>query len=131
MLLVDAANMIGSRPDGWWRDRPGAARRLVERLRASTIAGRLEAPVVVVVEGAARPGVPEGDADGVKVVHAAGSGDDLLVELTTAAQPMPVVLVSADRELRRRVAAAGATTIGPDWLHHRLLAMTAPSEPPD
>ncbi|MGO9661059.1 MAG: hypothetical protein ACLQVK_07810 [Acidimicrobiales bacterium] len=131
MLLIDAANVIGSRPDGWWRDRPGAARRLVERLRASTVAGRLDAPVVVVVEGVARSGVPEGDADGVKVVHAAASGDDLLVELATTVPPMPVVLVSADRELRRRVAAAGATTIGPDWLHRRLLAMTTPCEPTD
>jgi hypothetical protein len=131
VLLVDAANVIGSRPDGWWRDRPGAARRLVERLRASTVAGRFDPPVVVIVEGAARPGVPEGDADGVKVLHAAGSGDDLLVELATAAPPTPVVLVSADRELRRRVAATGATTVGPDWLHGRLLGMTTPREPTD
>jgi hypothetical protein len=101
---------------------------LVERVRASTIAGRLDPPVVVVVEGAARPGVPQGAADGVKVMHAAASGDDLLVELAAAA-PAPVVLVSADRELRRRAAAAGATTVGPDWLHRRLLAMTTPCEP--
>jgi hypothetical protein len=129
VLLVDAANVIGSRPDGWWRDRPGAARRLVERLRASTVAGRLVPPVVVVVEGAARRGVPEGDADGVKVLHAAGSGDDLLVELAGAAPTIPVVLVSADRELRWRVAAARATTVGPDWLHRRLLAMATAFEP--
>jgi hypothetical protein len=129
VLLVDAANVIGSRPDGWWRDRPGATRRLVERLRASTIAGRLEPPVTVVVEGAARPGVPEGDADGVTVLHATGSGDDLLVELATAAQPMPVVLVSADRELRQRAATAGATTVGPDWLLGHRLGATTPCEP--
>ena len=128
MLLIDAANVVGSRPDGWWRDRAGATRGLVERVRASTIAGRLDPPVVVVVEGAARPGVPQGAADGVKVMHAAASGDDLLVELAAAA-PAPVVLVSADRELRKRAAAAGATTVGPDWLHRRLLAMTTPCEP--
>jgi hypothetical protein len=128
VLLIDAANVVGSRPDEWWRDRAGVTRRLVERVRASTIAGRLDPPVVVVVEGAARPGVPQGAADGVKVLHAAASGDDLLVELAAAA-PAPVVLVSADRELRRRVAAAGATTVGPDWLHRRLLAMATPCEP--
>jgi hypothetical protein len=120
MLLIDAANVIGSRPDGWWRDRPGATRRLVEQLRANTIAGRLDPPVVVVVEGAARSGVPEGHADGVSVVHAAGSGDDLLVELAMAAPPTPVVLVTADRELRRRVAASGATNVGPNWLYSQL-----------
>ena len=120
MLLIDAANVIGSRPDGWWRDRPGAARRLVEQLRANVIAGHLDPPVVVVVEGAARSGVPEGDAGGVSVLHAAGNGDDLLTELAAAALATPVVLVSADRELRRRVAATCGTTVGPSWLYRHL-----------
>jgi RimJ/RimL family protein N-acetyltransferase len=120
MLLVDAANVMGSRPDGWWRDRPAAAKRLVEQLRASLVSGHLDPPVVVVVEGAARPGIQEGDAAGVRVVHAAGNGDDLLVELATAALPTPAVLVSADRELRRRVAAVGGTSVGPSWLYRHL-----------
>jgi selenocysteine lyase/cysteine desulfurase len=33
-LLVDAANVVGSRPDGWWRDRAGATARLLARLAA-------------------------------------------------------------------------------------------------
>lgn len=119
-MLVDAANVIGSRPDGWWRDRPGAARRFIDQLRTSTIAGRLEPPVIVVVEGAARSGVAEDDVDGVRVLHAAASGDDLLVELAMAAAPQPVILVSADRELRRRVAAVGGSAVGPEWLRRRL-----------
>jgi poly-gamma-glutamate capsule biosynthesis protein CapA/YwtB (metallophosphatase superfamily) len=120
VLLVDAANAIGSRPDGWWRDRPGAARRLVAQLRAGILAGHLEPPVIVVLEGAARSGAPEADADGVGVRHAPASGDDLLVELAAAARPAPVVVVSSDRELRRRVALSGASAVGPTWLFARL-----------
>ena len=81
MLLVDAANVFGSRPDGWWRDRPGAAGRLVGEIRAAAAAARLPVPVIVVVEGAARRGAAEGTADQVEVVHAPGSGDDVLAAL--------------------------------------------------
>jgi hypothetical protein len=119
VLLVDAANVVGSRPTGWWKDRPGAARDLVDRIRAATSAGRLSAPVIVVLEGAARPGVDEGDADGVRVLHAPGSGDDALVALAEDG-PGPVVLVSADRELRRRAQDRGAQVVGPRWLIDRL-----------
>lgn len=112
MLVVDAANVVGSRPDGWWRDRPGAARRLVERVRGAAAAGRLADEVTVVLEGAARRGVDEGVADGVTVVHASGSGDDRLVEVVGAASG-PVTLVTADRELRRRAEALGAHVVGP------------------
>ena len=57
-LVVDAANVVGSRPDGWWRDRPGAAARLVSALAAALRSGALTSPVVVILEGAARSGVP-------------------------------------------------------------------------
>jgi hypothetical protein len=60
-LVVDAANVIGSRPDGWWRDRPGAAARLVSALAAALRSGALTSPVVVVLEGAARAGAPAGE----------------------------------------------------------------------
>ena len=61
VLLVDAANIVGSRPDGWWRDRPGAASRLLEALvavRAASVLGPGRAPRViaaaeVVLEGQA------------------------------------------------------------------------------
>lgn len=111
MLLVDAANVVGSRPDGWWRDRPGAAQRLVARLRAADLG-----PVVVVLEGAARAGEPAGARDGVEVVHAPGSGDDALAALCSPG----AVLVTADRGLRARAAAAGAGCEGPSWLLARL-----------
>ena len=118
MLLVDAANVFGSRPDGWWRDRPGAAGRLVGEIRAAAVASRLPVPVVVVIEGAARRGVAEGTADQVEVVHAPGSGDDALAALAAAIDD-PVVLVSADRGLRARVRPE-VTTVGPRWLLARL-----------
>jgi hypothetical protein len=115
MLLIDAANVVGSRPDGWWRDRAGATRSLVDRVRAAVEAGRLAEPVVVVLEGDARGGAEEGESDGVTVVHASGSGDDSLVALASEARGA-VTLVSADRGLRQRAEALGADVAGPRWL---------------
>ena len=54
MLVIDAANVIGSRPTGWWRDRPGATRDFTERVRATVTAGRLGSPVTIVLD--AEPG---------------------------------------------------------------------------
>jgi hypothetical protein len=115
VLLIDAANVIGSRPTGWWRDRPGLARAFVERVRAAAEEGRLAEPVVVVLEGAARGGVEAGSADGVTVVHAPGSGDDMLIAVTADATSQ-VTLVSADRALRQRAEALGAGVASPGWL---------------
>jgi hypothetical protein len=115
VLLVDAANVIGSRPTGWWRDRAGAARLFVEQARAAVASGRIVSPVVVVLEGKAREGAAVGVADGVSVLHAEGSGDDALVD-TISNEPDEVTLVTADRELRRRAEALGATVVGPGWL---------------
>jgi rRNA-processing protein FCF1 len=71
--------------------------------------------VVVVLEGQARAGVEEGESGGVTVLHASGSGDDLLVAVTSDAHG-EVTLVSADRELRQRVEGLGADVAGPGWL---------------
>ncbi|MGW7067811.1 NTP pyrophosphohydrolase [Streptomyces sp. NPDC054855] len=114
LLVVDAANVVGSVPDGWWRDRHGAAERLRDRLVAYADEGIAGHPgpldVVLVVEGAAR-GVES--VEGVEVVPAPGSGDDRIVELATEAQGRPCVVVTADRELRRRVSESGAECVGP------------------
>lgn len=115
VLLIDAANVVGSRPNGWWRDRPAAALAFVERVRAAVGTGRLAGPVVVVLEGAARNGVGEGVSDGVTVLHAPGSGDDLLLAVTADATSQ-VTLVSADRALRQRAEGLGAEVAGPGWL---------------
>ena len=119
MLLVDAANVVGSRPTGWWRDRAAAAREFTERVREAAAVSRIPAPVVVVLEGRAREGVEEGVADGVEVVHAPGEGDDTLAGLAAAADG-PVTLVSADRALGARARRAGADVVGPGWLLDRL-----------
>jgi hypothetical protein len=122
VLLVDAANVVGSRPTGWWRDRSGAARDLVARARHATVDGAIDPPVVIVLEGAARPGAPEGVLDGVEVVHAPGEGDATLVAIAedALAGGATVLLVSADRELGGRVRRYGAEVAGPTWLWERL-----------
>ncbi len=119
MLVIDAANVIGSRPTGWWRDRPGAARTFTERVRAAVATGGLEPPVTIVLEGRSRAGAEEAEADGVAVVHAPGEGDDTIVDVA-GADPGATV-VTADRELARRVRAVGADVVGPNWLLDRLV----------
>jgi 8-oxo-dGTP diphosphatase len=150
-IVVDVANVMGSRPDGWWRDRAGAAVRLhadIARLAASgrvvlphepdepgepgkTGAERAGAPgFVMVLEGAAKAAAarlaqagpnapPEPDpAPGpgeVRVVQAAGSGDDAIVAVVRRL-PGRRVVVTADRGLRERCVAAGAEIRGPGWL---------------
>jgi len=123
-LVVDAANVVGSRPDGWWRDRPAAARRLRVRLaalpgRKVSLPGRTDtevvADVVLVVEGAARRVADESAPAGVRVVAAARTGDDEIVAQAAAA-PRRSVVVTADAALRERVRDAGARVVGPRWL---------------
>jgi hypothetical protein len=113
-LIVDGANVVGSVPDGWWRDRAGAAERLRDRLAAAVRRGVFPAAVevVLVVEGAAR-GIDKIDL--IRVVPAPGSGDDTIVA-EAAASDGPVVVITADRGLRERLAAVGATVVGPGTL---------------
>ncbi|MFJ1796352.1 NYN domain-containing protein [Kitasatospora griseola] len=114
LLVVDGANVVGSVPDGWWRDRRGAAERLRDSLAAVARDGLPELPgpltVVLVVEGAAR-GVES--VPGVRVESAPGSGDDRIVELVAEESSRRCVVVTADRGLRERVTALGATPLGP------------------
>jgi hypothetical protein len=125
VLIVDAANVVGSRPDGWWRDRAGAAARLRDRLAAlqrveglpGDDAGVAHPEIILVVEGAAR-GVE--DVPGVRVVAAPGSGDDTIAMLAAPEAGEHRTVVTADRELRRRAESAGASVVGPRWLLDRL-----------
>ena len=121
VLIVDGANVVGSRPDGWWRDRAGAARRLQEQLSA---AGLPYDEVVLVLEGAAKRGNPTGQDGRLRTVHATGSGDDAIVEAVMAQADIgdggDVTVVTADRVLRDRVEAAGATSVSPSWLLDQL-----------
>jgi len=138
-VVVDVANVMGSRAEGWWRDRAGAARRLLQQVAALADRGvpadrmpaGLPAPGqwVLVLEGRARDAAPAavrqaGDTadDGafggrVRVVAAAGSGDDAIAAEAAALDGnAPCLVVTADRELRRRCTAAGAAVTGPGWL---------------
>ena len=166
-LIVDGANVMGSRADGWWRDRAGAMARLHGELaalaargirgpmpgdRPAPVPGDRPAPVdgdrpapADVVDAAAEPGsadapearddnarwyphvflVVEGrarkmldlvsPAPAVRVVAARGEGDDEIADLAGRLTGQRVV-VTADRELRRRSVAAGAGVTGPSWL---------------
>ncbi|MFJ9706611.1 MULTISPECIES: NTP pyrophosphohydrolase [unclassified Streptomyces] len=116
LVIVDGANVVGSRPDGWWRDRKGAAERLRDRLAEQGLPGHpTPVELVLVVEGAAR-GVAS--VPGVRVESAPGSGDDRIVELAAQDTGRPRLVVTADRELRRRVSELGADVIGPSALLH-------------
>ena len=119
MLVIDAANVIGSRPTGWWRDRPGATRHFTEQVRATVAAGLLEPPVTLVLEGRARAGADEVVLDGVEVVHAPGEGDDTIAAIAEAHQA--VTVVTADRALAERVRAAHGEVVGPTWLLDQLV----------
>lgn len=118
VLLVDVANVLGSRADGWWRDRAGATRRLVEQVRSAP----LRHEVVLVLEGRARSGAPESDDGLVCVVHAPADGDAAVVAEARARRGRghEVVVVTADRELRGRVAALGTECRGPRWFLDQL-----------
>ena len=190
VIIVDAANVMGARADGWWRDRAGAAARLRDELAVLATRGVRSLPaamaappldvwfpeIILVVEGAARsvagqalPGTvahggndaidagargavrarggTDGDAarggtDGAGAVHAggpdlggparsapitgslrvvaaSGSGDDKIAELAADTRG-PRLVVTADRQLRRRSEAVGAAVAGPRWLLNQL-----------
>ena len=115
VLVVDGANVVGSRPDGWWRDRPGAAARLHHRL---AVADTSYDEIVLVLEGQAKGGVPKGKDAHLRTVHAARDGDSAIADEARSlrAQDADVVVVTADRGLQQRVEVLGCRTMSPGWL---------------
>ena len=126
-LIVDAANVMGSRPDGWWRDRAGAAARLLAQLETLAEDGvpaellglpghRWWPQIVLVTEGQARrtPAVAGGR---VQVVAADRDGDTQILEEIAAriegSGARSVTVVTADRELSQRARALGGQLIRP------------------
>lgn len=116
-MIIDAMNVIGSRPTGWWRDRPGAIRDFVARLRV--YADNHEAPVTVVIDGRPLPQLSEGLHGRLEVCYARRTGpdaaDDRIVDLVREHQG-PTQVITADRDLRQRVEALGASIAGPRTL---------------
>jgi len=125
VLIVDAMNVIGSRPDGWWRDRQGALQKLVARLVA--LDGSL-GEITVVMDGREQREPPPGEAgNGVCVAYAghsrADAADDHIVALLEQeAPPSPAhcMVITSDRRLRERCAASGAEVAGAGWLLRQL-----------
>jgi predicted RNA-binding protein with PIN domain len=110
--IVDGNNVMGARADGWWRDRRGAQRRLVERLE--DFAGAREVPVTVVFDG--RPH-DAGGGDRVAVGFASRSGrdaadDDLAALVARHPDPASLTVVTSDAALADRVRASGAKVVG-------------------
>jgi predicted RNA-binding protein with PIN domain len=122
-LVVDGNNVIGARPDGWWRDRSGAARRLLSRLQELARTG--DEGVTLVLDGRPLRDVPEGMHDGVQVLYArrggADAADDRIFEYVgTHLDPAGVTVVTSDRGLRSRVGELGARVVGARALLERL-----------
>jgi len=111
--LIDGNNVMGSRPDGWWRDRTRAARSLVGEL--ALFAAREHAPVTVVFDGAPFDVEVPGDAP-VEVAFAARRGrdaadDEIARRVAAAADAAALRVVTSDAELARRVREHGAEVV--------------------
>lgn len=117
LLVVDGANVVGSRPDGWWKDRAGAARRLHEQLMTADLPYD---EVVLVLEGQAKGGHRAGRDQHVLTVHARRDGDEAVVGAVRDAPDAQVTVITADRQLIQRAEAAGARTMSPTWLLDQL-----------
>ena len=126
-MVVDVANVMGSRPDGWWKDRAGAATRLLA-LMPGLVGRDVAGPdgdqvsierVLAIVEGAANAATAP---EGVVVVRAPKDGDSSIVA-TAAERDVAgehVIVVTADRGLRARLP-GGVVIAGPGWLNALLV----------
>ncbi len=113
--FIDASNVIGARPDGWWRDREGAARRLIEQVREWA-----QEDTTVVLD--AGPDDVLGTVGQVTVVrarrHGRDAADDEIIELVYGRDDARVV--TSDAELARRARALGADVVGAGEFRRRL-----------
>jgi hypothetical protein len=118
-VVVDVSNVMGSRPDGWWRDRNAATARLLDALEA--FARGSEDEVVAVLDA----GPPDwaGRRETLEVVLASRRGrdaaDDEIVALVER-EPEGVRVVTSDRTLAERVRALGAQVEGAKAFRDRL-----------
>lgn len=118
--IVDAMNLIGSRPDGWWRDRPAAIRRLLESLERW--AAEDDRQVTMVLERRPDPDPPPGR---VEVIWASRPGPnaadrEILHRLPAWLDRDEVTIVTSDRDLAAKARAAGAEVTGAAGFRRRL-----------
>lgn len=113
VLVVDGANVVGARPDGWWKDRAGAAARLHDALLHADVPHE---EIILVLEGQAKQGVRAGGPSSLRVVHAAKDGDSEIRRQARLAADAghQVTVVTADRALAANV--APAQVLSPSWL---------------
>lgn len=132
VLVVDAANVVGARPDGWWKDRPGASERLADRLallvQAGVPAADLHLPhthwwpgVRLVLEGEARDAAAE--RPGVVVERAHEDGDSAILDYLGGEPAPDATLVTADRALAAEAERRGASILSPMRLWELLDAL--------
>ncbi len=122
LVLVDGNNVMGSRPDGWWRDRRRAMQRLVDEVAAH--AARVGGEWTIVFDGLPRSLVVPPDAS-LSIVYSERRGknaaDDRIVEIAADSTPLREVLVyTSDRDLRARVTIFGADVEGAGTLRRML-----------
>ena len=121
MWIIDAYNVLGSRPDGWWRNRRLALARLCDLIAA----WRTDEPVIVMVDGWPRAEVPERHWRGIDVRYARRRGPDgadrAIVDLVAASDdPGTLTVVTSDARLRDQVVAHGAAVEGAGTFRNRL-----------
>lgn len=130
-LIVDGMNVLGSRPDGWWRDRPAAMERLTRRLAA--FAAREGVELAVVWDGREHARVAAA-GEGIEVRFAPGGPDaadrEIVRMIRADEDPGAITAVSSDRRLRNSIKAAGAVGIGAGELLRRLGAAEGPAQRP-
>jgi predicted RNA-binding protein with PIN domain len=117
--LVDGMNVVGSRPSGWWRDRRGAMRELVEELERFAAGGGDR--VTVVFDG--KPFDLTGEEVDVRFASRRGpnaADDDIAGLAEREPDQSEVTVVTSDADLSRRVTAAGADVVGAGAFRRRL-----------
>ena len=117
--FVDAMNVIGSRPDGWWRDRHAAMKRLVGQLEDLAAAGE---EITVFFERAPQPALESGS---VEIAHAPAAvpnaaDDEIVRRLALEPSPTEITVVTSDRRLAGRARAIGARVEGSSEFRRRL-----------
>ena len=132
-VFVDGDNVMGSRPDGWWRDRAGAARRLVAEIIPLAL-GHGSAWTIV-FDGQEPPAMPP-SPECLTVIHTGhrrrDGADDRIVELLHECSNRAASLVyTSDAKLRTRVKALGTQVMGSGTLLSQIATLRATMEPTD